>query len=246
MRNGIAGFGLRFDGKVQDLEIDQDGLGRATISYRLGQDSAVKVFLRISESGELIQSTEIRSLLKSGSSVNYIMDLGISVNRASYGQLTEGGPIPIPRSENKVSIHGDRGVSIINHPLGAHFNGSLTCDGEVVQIQGVIPDETFLNRPVTATYSGRLEISPDEARKLTARFLLRPGVVPDSLWDAKVPERIGLPGAWKSPEQVGRFIVRRNLEYILGNCAIPIPPSNQAVCLLTDHVALPLGWMRDN
>ncbi|KAH8772372.1 Six-hairpin glycosidase-like protein [Hyaloscypha finlandica] len=41
-----------------------------------------------------------------------------------------------------------------------------------------------------------------------------------------------------------RLIIKGNLSYILRNCAIPVGSS--ATCLITDHVALPLGWNRDN
>jgi uncharacterized protein len=51
---------------------------------------------------------------------------------------------------------------------------------------------------------------------------------------------------WHSAENQAQFIVRRNLEYILGNCTVPLPSQSDVACLITDHVALPLGWNRDN
>ncbi|EXJ65299.1 hypothetical protein A1O7_01640 [Cladophialophora yegresii CBS 114405] len=175
------------------------------------------------------------------------MDFGISVNRASYGQLTEGGPIPIPSSENKFRTTRDRqGFVITNTPLGAHLRGCHESDGQSVDTQNASHEETFVNCPVVKKYAGCLEIPPRGTRVLTAKFILQPGIVPHTYRDTKYPQRVGLPKLWSTREEAGRFIVRRNLEYILGNCAIPVPPSRQAVCLLTDHVALPLGWMRDN
>jgi hypothetical protein len=247
IKNGVPGFGLRFEGEVHDLRLDLDGLGRATVSYRTGGGHAITISLRVSEGGEVIQSAEIRSFADSASSVSFVMDFGISVNRASYGQLTEGGPIPIPRSENKITTTKDQqGFLITNTPLGAHLKGYLEGDGQLVDIKDALREETFAASPVVRRYSGMLEIPPRGARVLTAKFILQPGVVPQAHRDTKFPQRAGLPKLWKTPEEAGRFIVRRNLEYILGNCAIPVPPSKQAVCLLTDHVALPLGWMRDN
>lgn len=40
------------------------------------------------------------------------------------------------------------------------------------------------------------------------------------------------------------YIIRRNVDYILGNCCVPV--SENEVAVLADHVALPLGWNRDN
>ncbi len=247
IKNGKRGFGLRLESAAQGLEVDLDGLGRASIDHHTDEGFAITTLLRISESGEVTQSLEIRSQLDSVSHVNFTMDFGISVNRASYGQLTEGGPIPIPKSENKISTTSDQqGFSITNAPLGAHLDGYLEGDGQRIDMERAIQEQTFIDSPVTGRYSGSLEVPPRGVRSLTAKFILQPGVVPHSGEEIRLPQRMGLPKLQGSPEATGRFIVRRNLEYILGNCAVPVPPSKQAVCLLTDHVALPLGWMRDN
>jgi hypothetical protein len=49
---------------------------------------------------------------------------------------------------------------------------------------------------------------------------------------------------WKLQDPVALQIIHGNLEYVLGNCTIPI--SETSICVITDHVALPLGWNRDN
>ncbi|OCT54462.1 hypothetical protein CLCR_00796 [Cladophialophora carrionii] len=235
MKNGVPGFGLRFEGEVQELQVDLDGLGRATVSYRTNGGLAITVFLRVGEDGEVVQSAEIRSLADSACRVSFTMDCGISVNRASYGQLTEGGPIPIPRSENKFNtIRYRQGFVITNTPLGAHLRGWLEGDGKLVDTQHTSQEETFVNSPVVKKYTGFLEIPPRGTRVISARFILQPGVVPHAHRDTECPQRVGLPKLWKTREEAGRFIVRRNLEYILGNCAIPVPQSRQAVRFLID------------
>jgi uncharacterized protein len=247
IKNGTPGFGLRFESEPHGLEIDLDGLGRAKVSYGLDHGVAITTTLHVSESGAVIQSAEIKSVADTASRISYVLDFGISVNRASYGQLTEGGPIPIPRSENKLSATvRPPGLSIKNAPLDAHLEAYLQLDGQFVDLHKAIQDKTFDNSPVVGKYSQSLRIPPRGMRILTANFSLRPGVVNDAYENERLPQQVGLARLWKGAERVGRFIVRRNLEYILGNCAIPVPPTKQAVCLLTDHVALPLGWMRDN
>ncbi|KAJ9606446.1 hypothetical protein H2200_009407 [Cladophialophora chaetospira] len=247
MRNGVRGFGLRFDGGVEAPEVIHNGLGRASISYRTEQGLAITISLRVSENGEVTQSAEITSFTNAVSRINFTLDFGISVNRASYGQLTEGGPIPIPRSENKISNTSDQqGLLITNTFLGAYLASYLESDGQSIDLQRAVQAKTFSSTLVVGSCSDSLDIPPRGTRTLTANFILRSGVAPNVHGDKGISQKVGLPKLWKNPEGVGRFIVRRNLEYILGNCAIPVPPSRQAVCLLTDHVALPLGWMRDN
>lgn len=49
---------------------------------------------------------------------------------------------------------------------------------------------------------------------------------------------------WMNETLMSTYIIRRNLEYIMANCSIPT--SETSVAVITDHVALPLGWNRDN
>ncbi|EXJ59314.1 uncharacterized protein A1O5_12195 [Cladophialophora psammophila CBS 110553] len=247
VETGKPGFGLRFEVENRDTKVTLDGLGRATISSRTVDGLAITTSLRVTEDGEVIQYSEVRSFCDSTSLIMYTMDFGISVNRASYGQLTEGGPIPIPKSENKLSIaDGGRGILIVNAPLGAQLEGHLETDGQRVNLQEAVQEKTFVNCPVEGACSQTLVIPPRASRALTAKFTLRPGIGFQTSREANLSPVVGLPPLWRDQETTSKFIVRRNLEYILGNCTVPLSPSKHAVCLLTDHVALPLGWMRDN
>lgn len=247
IKTGVPGFGLRFDVHALSVQVDLDGLGRAVTTYNTENRLLITTSLRLTDDGQVIQSSKITSSSDSITSVRCIMDFGISVNRASYGQLTEGGPIPLPKSENRISvIDNGLGFLIVNPHLSAHFQGSLEDDGNLVDFRDAIREQSFIESPVKSSYSHLLEIPPGTSRTLTARFTLRPGVTYQGSGDKRKVQSVGFPTVWPTPEKVGRFIVRRNLEYILGNCTIPLAPSKHAVCLLTDHVALPLGWMRDN
>ncbi|OAP55132.1 hypothetical protein AYL99_10832 [Fonsecaea erecta] len=247
IKTGKPGFGLRFDVESQDAQITLDGLGRATISFCTADGLSITTSLRVTEDGEVIQYSEVRSSCNSTSQLKYTMDCGISVNRASYGQLTEGGPIPIPKSENKFSFaDGGRGFLITNAPLGAQLQGHMESNGQPVDMHEAIQEKTFVDCPVKGAYSQTLEIPPRASWTLTAKFNLRPAISSQTSRRPDTSPAVGLPLLWRDQETTSKLIVRRNLEYILGNCAVPLSPSQDAVCLLTDHVALPLGWMRDN
>jgi hypothetical protein len=45
------------------------------------------------------------------------------------------------------------------------------------------------------------------------------------------------------------FMVARNVDYLLNCCSVDVKDENGndgGVCIITDHVCLPLGWNRDN
>ena len=172
---GTPGFGLRFDVQIQNAKVDLEGLGRARITCTTTEGFLIATSLRISENGEVIQSSEITSTSESIASLKYTMGFRISVNRASYGQLTEGGPIPIPKSENRIELcDNGRGFVIANSHLGAHLHGCLENNGKLVEFGGDIQDRVFVDSPVTGESSGLLELSPKTATTLTAKFTLQP------------------------------------------------------------------------
>lgn len=249
VQSGSPGFGVRFDAEIKSLVVNQHGLGQATIVYETTSGLEITTSLRVCEDGLVFQSSQIKSTKTYPISLSYSIDFGISINRASYGQLTEGGPIPIPNSENRIEVlNAGRAFTVTNPNLGAHLLGHLEINGEGVDISANLSNQTYIQSPVKGSISQSTVVTPESEFELVAIFELRPGRYTTSklgqhscdldLHDA--------PGLWSIPETPGRFIVRRNLEYILGNCAIPLSHEGNAVCILTDHVALPLGWMRDN
>ena len=244
VRSGTQGFGLRFDGTVSNLNVGFVDNQWIKITYSIG---AVRFSTKlwISKDGEVTQSTVLSSDSASVVDVCYKLSLELSVNRASYGQLTEGGPIPIPPSKNETMLFssGYR-WAIVNENLDAMIEGTLYENGQPVCVATEIGEDVVTGSPARGIYKGRIEISPARPAILTATFTLKPGIIPTST----VPQlSICSPsskGDWKLEYNPSSIIIRRNLEYILSNCAIPV--GNNATCFITDHVALPLGWNRDN
>jgi len=249
VQSGSPGFGVRFDVEVNSLIVNQNGLGQATIVYETTSGLEITTSLGVSDDGSVSQFSQVKSTKAHPISLSYSIDVGISINRASYGQLTEGGPIPIPNSENRIEVlNTGRAFTITNPNLGAHLFGHLKINGEEVDVSPHLSNQTYIQSPVSGKISQSTIVAPRSTFDVVAIFELRPGRYSSSksAQNGRALNVHGAPSLWSIPETPGRFIVRRNLEYILGNCAIPLSHEGNAVCILTDHVALPLGWMRDN
>ncbi|KAH8815979.1 Six-hairpin glycosidase-like protein [Xylogone sp. PMI_703] len=243
VRGGILGYGLRINGTATDLNIAFLEDQWIMITYAIGE-AKILTKLWIGENGEVIQSVSVASDSPS-LELSYDLSIGLSVNRASYGQLTEGGPIPIPecRNETKISSSG-YGWAVVNKNLNAMIEGALFQNGRPVSIGGAIGEDVVVGSPARGIFHGRLRLTPGQPCTLTASFCLRPGTTPslNSLRLSAYPSSSG--EEWKLNESVLSLIIRRNFGYILHSCTFPI--GDDAICFITDHVALPLGWNRDN
>jgi hypothetical protein len=247
VRNGTPGFGFRFDTPVDRVDIGLETSNMATIKFPLQNGISVSLSVCVGKNGELVQTAIVSSVATSTVRIDYTLGLEISINRASYGQLTEGGPIPIPESENQLEIQ-DKGTffSIVNPHLGAHLEGCLEAGGKIVVLDS-LQSQVVHDQPIHANFSHWLDIPPHSQITIVARFRLFPDTeirgdfepLPRDIRPATGPRLV-----WKNKATLETFIIRRNLEYILGCLAIPV--SDGHVALMADNVALPLGWNRDN
>jgi uncharacterized protein len=193
----------------------------------------------------VVQSTSLKSMSAQTVDINYTLALEVSVNRASYGQLTEGGPIPIPPPRNEFHLFENRQAwAVVNPNLNAMVQGDLRCDGDPVCLDTIKTMNTQLDQPANVEFHGKFQMTSGQTRNLVSTYQLHPGVEfvkapsPSSGLEPSLEE------CWKVKNESMRLILKGNLSYILGNCTIPV--SDDATCLITDHVALPLGWNRDN
>jgi hypothetical protein len=244
VRSGTRGFGLRFEGKVSNLNISFLDDQWIKITYSIGEVRFTTT-LWIGKGGEVTQSTVVSSDSLRVVELSYTLSLELSVNRASYGQLTEGGPIPIPESKNEMKLFSSGCQwAIINENLDAMVEGTLYQNDQPVCIETEIREDIVTGRPVNGMFRGRINILPGQPSTITATFHLKPGNIPSSISPGLIFCPPSSKGDWKLEPNVLSLIIRRNLEYILGNCTFPV--GDDAICFITDHVALPLGWNRDN
>jgi len=243
VHSGERGFGIHLEGTISDLDFDISA-NNITITYSLGR-LHVTTTISVCGSRGVIQSTVLKSTATKTIQVGYKLALNISVNRASYGQLTEGGPIPIPPPRNEFQLFdGSRAWAVINPNLDAMVQGSLFFDGLPVLLEPLKVEDVSLHLPVRAAFRGTVQILPGTTHTLTSTYRLQPGTKFAELLSSLTNVGLSPAERWAVKNENMNLIVKGNLSYILGNCTIPV--SKSATCLITDHVALPLGWNRDN
>jgi hypothetical protein len=173
-------------------------------------------------------------------------------------------------------INDNKSFAITNLYLEAHLEGCLEVDGETVVLQNQqdqvthgtpvnakIPYWIELTPRAKRSVVARFQLYSDTKVRgnfkpvLVNRRLAASDSAALSLLSSSDPADSRLPLIRNSSiaplslvrlklerSSLEHFIIRRNMDYILGCLAVPV--SNEHVALMTDHVALPLGWNRDN
>lgn len=163
----------------------------------------------------------------------------LSVQRAAYSQLTEGGPLPdiVPEltlnySDAKITISDD------NLPCTAIIAGFDDTNEQKHQANKHInvQIEQKSCQTVILTYA----VAEDKAEALAKTEILN---------DYKVPVKFAALlekecAQWQNyladlPDDI---ILKRALTY---GRMLSIPTPNEGVCIMTDHMLLPLSWNRD-
>lgn len=250
----------------------------ANIRFRL-EDEGVEVHTTlVVHDGEAVQTVTLRNdggdAQNGGGGARTVegeLSLCASVNRASYGQLTEGGPIPLPRSENVLDVADDgTRFALANRNLDARLEGCLCIGDKPVSLCGLLLQPQHqghngnshlyhrrtaavaVDGPVAASVPWKVSVPAGGTVELTARFRLRAGAEgPMAPFFPRLRSVVAsasrltsTAGEWKDARSVETHIIRRALDYIIGNCLVPVGEGCWAI--VTDHVALPLGWNRDN
>lgn len=239
------GFGISLRHSCQKVEVDIAAMNVATVRYWTANGAEICCTLSVDDKGSLLQTVEISNKTDQALEVEYRADLQLSVHRASYGQLTEGGPIPLPQCENQLKTdYADGSFAICNKYLGAHLAGMLEINGNPQRLDD-LPNTTTpgLLYGSCAPWKA-LRVPPNSTFDIRLTLNLAAGLPPPTVGHHRATKRGQSTFFWKNHATVEAFLVRRNVEYILGNCTVPV--SDKAVAIITDHVALPLGWNRDN
>lgn len=246
VKEGRLGFGLQIHGEPMHATVITKHRQGMMLYYNTREGIQVHRAISLADDGRIKQTTVLSNLTPTAISVPVQLDLSMSLNRASYGQLTEGGPIPIPESLNLFQVARNGSKFALQNP-----NLSTTVDGEFstdsTECSSMIFNDSpqaFRREPVKSKATACIKVMPGVPVTLTLTFRLR---AEDSF--IPLPEkRIGAnpihKPIWKLQDPAALNIIHGNLEYVLGNCMIPI--SEISTCVITDHVALPLGWNRDN
>ncbi len=243
------GFGINIRNVRQEVAVDVAAMDMANLSYKSVDGADVRYKLRVNDGGSVTQTVHICNNTSRPLHIEHQVNLELSIHRASYGQLTEGGPIPLPQCENHLQVRSKDGAfTIRNKYLQAHISGALDINGSPGPLDGLI------NVTVPGVLRGSssewksVTVAPNSDLTMCLTLNLASGLDVSSrghlnmMNENKTGKEVTV--AWRNPSTLQSYLVRRNVDYILANCVIPV--SDTDVAIITDHVALPLGWNRDN
>ncbi|PTL39107.1 glycoside hydrolase family 125 protein [Alkalicoccus saliphilus] len=152
-----------------------------------------------------------------------------NMNRSSYGQLTEGGPIPIPEPERRSSWQNET-LLLENKSLKTSAACSFSLNGSFLKDENLLNEESTLLTEIT--------LQPGETGECQLTIDLEPNGGPEKIWDFKNRE-------FKEKEvDFNSFVVQQNINYILNCCSVSL--NEEETCVITDHQLLPLSWNRDS
>src|SRR5581483_7018335 len=128
--NEGRGFGMLPQGHVQHQKLSLVESSAPLLCYTLGPLKISSLFMAVDveQYGCLINQVQIDNTGEEDATFSYEFGGIMSLNRCSYGQLTEAGPIPMPPPENALVVR-DNQLSLINAHLPARtdmflFDGS--------------------------------------------------------------------------------------------------------------------------
>ena len=181
--------------------------------------------------------------------VKAVISSKYGIIRASYAQITENGPIPMPVTLNSYKKLDKNSFSISDK--GTHTSAVVGIVGNDVKFE--LPDSiTASSFPLELDVSGQIKILPHEKITLglitvfsgneTAAYktirslkaLSFDDIISDTAvyWDRMYVN---------CSDKVWENIVNRNFAYIFGCCCF-----HDYGAMITDHQSLPLTWNRDN
>jgi uncharacterized protein len=248
MQEDRPGLGLDFAISARHVSIQIVETNVALYHIGLANNINLTTTVRVANDGGFVQHVTATNHTPDYVHLPYVWGINASLNRASYGQLTEGGPIPLPASRNVLCKNGESTLRICNPNLATQLLTRLDINGRPLDVHHV-QDQEVCGAPLHASIQGKICIPPGQSAILCASFRLLPYTknYVEPIQNAQIPPDLALSDAkprWKNNNLLTTYILRRNVEYVLANCLVPV--SKSATVIITDHVALPLGWNRDN
>ena len=222
----LNGFGPRFESGIVQCEarLLDDAIPQIRLMLQDGGQAEVTTF---AHAGGVIQIWDIK-----GTTLRWGGHL--SLQRCAYTQLTEGGPLPPVDAQNRAMFAV--GVLVIENP-------ALGFAAAVVGL----PDQ-----PVWEKESAGL-VTVDPVAGQAGTTILTIGLGSDAASAREHAQQLAQIDAWQTLATQRREwqtlwqgipdnrLLRRGLVY---GCMMAIPVGKE-MCILTDHMLLPLSWNRD-
>ena len=228
----LTGFGPVFEAPVQSREVRLLGDAIPQIHLELeGVGSATTTILALQ--GGVIQRWDFRG-------VTPLWQGKVAVQRAAYSQLTEGGPLPPTQVKSKLNIGA--GLMTLTNPAiqaTAAIAGFSDATGQPSQETDGPIDLTLSSESRSSIFLS-YGLARDEHEAVSTARQLQRYANPEA-FDALLQHVIS---EWQQSWQgvPDDLILRRALLY---GQMMAVPVMDEATCILTDHMLLPLSWNRD-
>lgn len=245
----LAGFGFTFRYTARHASrcsLEANALPRVRLTLADGIVADLVTFAPAMPIAGALQVCTITNEREHPYTLAYQWGGALLLTRASYAQLTEGGPLPRPEDRATV-IHDGSLLTINNHGLGWAVAVLGVPHGHISYRHG--------NEPLNLRLSGTITINPRAQVRLVVAYgfgahaaearaqahaLARHDA--DALLAQTLARWKKLASLVTAPAPQATWLVNRALVYILACCAVPV---GETTCLMTDHQLLPLAWTRD-
>ena len=230
----LHGFGLSLGAEVSAAEayLIEDAVPLIRLTLENGVHAECLTFAPYDSDLHVIQSWRFSQPNHSARFTG-----AVQIQRCAYTQLTEGGPLPMPGA---ATLPLDTQNGIYNPALKTSVQfegapGSFDADNGVVSFDAEIaPDANrfeyglriFQGDPPAHGGASQTVAGPDLADLAQATL---------NTWRKRW-------AGWSDGDNALDPLIRRGLVYGLHCC---IPTDDDATCIITDHMLLPLSWNRD-
>lgn len=228
----LSGFGPHFEAKVKRREVRllADAIPQIHLEFE-GGGSATTTILAVQ--GGLIQRWDFRE-------IQPVWQGKVAVQRAAYSQLTEGGPLPPARVKSQLNIGA--GVMTLTNP-DIKATAAIVGFSDVEGTQSEATDGPVGIKLTTETRSSvflSYGLARDEYKAVSIARQLQRYATPEAFNLLLQDVLAEWENRWQGmPDDL---ILRRAMVY---GQMMAVPVTDDATCILTDHMLLPLSWNRD-
>jgi uncharacterized protein len=205
-----------------------------------------KYFFIPPNKNSIIQIYEIKNLSNNQINSNFKISGKYGIMRASYGQITENGPIEIPTINNIYDKISENSFSITETGTGSKAVTSVLGDYNNLTFE----EKSFhSSKPLAPSCYGSISLKCNKQITLALIIsisddenFIQPNISLSDVYNYMTDTGLYWNElAVKTGNSKWDYIVNRNFAYSYGCCCI-----KKYGAMITDHQSLPLTWNRDN
>lgn len=161
----------------------------------------------------------------------------VSLQRCAYTQLTEGGPLTMPDLTTTLRFDPEKSMYFV---VNDHLNRVIAVGGDFIGSSEVLSDTLRFERSISVPSQLTVVIGiASTETEAYQRITLNKTTT--TLYENTVKQWQHHWQGWPSNPSPLELSVKRALCYGLAMCI----PVGDGLCILTDHMLLPLSWNRD-